>query len=143
MITLYFQGGTQTTAYKDLGERYGIETDIADADWQNRLEEVRSHLKREIQKELKIKEGAENLRKATTDKKSLANVNSLVKQANNKLQELQHELNELNAHLLYATSNSTTAKSDTITGKKIHTCFQMLKKFSLPFLSRAVPVYIL
>ena len=40
-------------------------------------------------KELKIKEGAENLKKATSDRRSLANVNTMVKKANNKLFDLQ------------------------------------------------------
>ena len=63
-------------------------------------------MKREIRKELKIKEGAENLRKVTTDKKSLDNVNKMVKQANSKLEELHQELQELNAHLLVATKSN-------------------------------------
>ncbi|XP_070582151.1 serine/threonine-protein kinase N2-like [Ptychodera flava] len=83
-----------------VSQRYGTELDLSDASLQQKMEQVREQIKKDIRKELKIKEGAENLRKATTDKKSLANVNSMVKQANNKLQELQAELNELNAHIV-------------------------------------------
>ncbi|XP_006816478.1 serine/threonine-protein kinase N2-like [Saccoglossus kowalevskii] len=83
-----------------VGHRYGAEFDLSDASLQQKLEQVREQIKKDIRRELKIKEGAENLRKVSTDKKSLANVNSIVKQANNKLQELQSELNELNAHIV-------------------------------------------
>ena len=53
-----------------------------------------------FRKELKIKEGAENLRKATTDRKSLAHVNSLVKLSNTKLNRLQDRVNELTSDIL-------------------------------------------
>ncbi len=100
------QGSHNAASYGDLGKRYDIEPDLSDANLQRRLEEVREGLKREIRKELKIKEGAENLRKVTTDKKSLDNVNKMVKQANSKLEELHQELQELNAHLLVATNSN-------------------------------------
>ncbi len=106
LFVVYLQSSHEQTTYYELGKRYGIEPDLADTLLQQRLEEIREHLKREIRKELKIKEGAENLRKATTDKKSLDNVNRLVKQANSKLEELHQELQELNAHLLVATSSN-------------------------------------
>lgn len=67
---------------------------------QHELEELKEQVKKEIRKELKIKVGAENLRKVTTDKKSLSNVNSIVKKANTTLQELQQELQEIDARIL-------------------------------------------
>ena len=54
-------------------------------------------LKTEIRRQLKIKEGAENFKKATTDKKSLTQCNTILKEANYKLQELHHQLQDLNA----------------------------------------------
>uniref|UniRef100_A0A8C2UG40 Serine/threonine-protein kinase N3 n=1 Tax=Coturnix japonica TaxID=93934 RepID=A0A8C2UG40_COTJA len=54
-------------------------------------------LRRAIQKELKIKEGAENLRKATTDRKNLAHIEHVLKSSNRKLEQLHWELQELNA----------------------------------------------
>ena len=105
------QGPQPQHTYHELGKQYEIENDLSDATLQQRLEEIRENLKREIRKELKIKEGAENLRKATSDKKSLENVNRLVKQANNKLEELHQELQELNAHLLVATTTSNNLSS--------------------------------
>jgi hypothetical protein len=49
----------------------------------------------------------------------LANVNSIVKQANNKLQELHQELNELNAHLLMANKNDSTSTGKNFSSVKI------------------------
>lgn len=89
-------------------EQYGGQDqilDLSDASLQQKLEQIKDQIKKEIRKELKIKEGAENMRKVTTDKKSLANVNNLVKQANARLQELQQELNELNARIVVNTDD--------------------------------------
>lgn len=73
-------------------------------------------LKKEIRKEMKIKEGAEKLREVSTDKKSLSNVNSIVKKANTKLQQLHQDLQEVNTFLLL--TNST---QDISTGER--TCY--------------------
>ena len=80
--------------------KYGFAPDISDAALPQKLEELREYIKREIRRELKIKEGAEKLRTATSDKKSLQNVSSIVKKANTKLQELQAELHELDSQIL-------------------------------------------
>ncbi|CAG2120026.1 unnamed protein product, partial [Medioppia subpectinata] len=80
--------------------KYGLPQDLSDSDLQLKLKDLKLNVKEEIRKELKIKEGAENLRRVTTDKKSLSNVNSIVKKSNNKLQELQEDLQELNAHIV-------------------------------------------
>ncbi|XP_039591726.1 serine/threonine-protein kinase N2-like [Polypterus senegalus] len=74
--------------------------DLSDAMLQQKLDEIKDQIKREIRKELKIKEGAENLRKVTTDKKSLAYVDNMLKKSNKKLEELHQELQELNAHIV-------------------------------------------
>ena len=92
--------GSQSFPYHELSVKYGLNIDISNSDLQSRLEEIKKQVKEEIRKELKIKEGAENLKRVTTDKKSLSNVNSMVKQSNNKLQELQQDLQELDAHIL-------------------------------------------
>ncbi|XP_040070750.2 serine/threonine-protein kinase N2 [Ixodes scapularis] len=67
---------------------------------QQQLEELKRKLKEEHRKELKIKEGAENLRKATTDRKSLAHVNSIVKKSNSRLCDLRRQLSDLTADIL-------------------------------------------
>ncbi|XP_074655904.1 serine/threonine-protein kinase N2-like isoform X2 [Tubulanus polymorphus] len=102
----WFQGNYRQSIYQELGQRYGIDPDVSESTLHQQLEEIKESLKKEIRKELKIKEGAENLRKVTTDRKSLANVNTMVKKANCKLSELHQELQELNAHLLMANQNT-------------------------------------
>ncbi|XP_050406915.1 serine/threonine-protein kinase N2 isoform X1 [Patella vulgata] len=104
--TSYFQGGA-ISSYADLGQIY---TDLSTSEIQTQLEEKREYIKKEIRREMKIKEGAEKLREATSDKKSLSNVQSMVKKANTKLQDLHRELQDINAILLVA---NCTAPQDT------------------------------
>lgn len=61
----------------------------------DKLDKLKLFLKQEIRRELKIKEGAENFRRASTDRRSLHDVNKIVKQSKNKLQELQDDLVEV------------------------------------------------
>ncbi|XP_041049457.1 serine/threonine-protein kinase N2-like isoform X1 [Carcharodon carcharias] len=77
-------------------------TDLLDPDMQQKLDGVKDLIRREIQKELKIKEGTENLRKVTTDKKNLAHVENILKTSNRKLERLHWELQELNARIVVA-----------------------------------------
>lgn len=49
-------------------------SDFSDSGVQQLLDEQREKIRREIRKELKIKEGAENLRRATTDKRNAQQV---------------------------------------------------------------------
>lgn len=85
-----------------VSERLGLgqNLDLSDTMVQQKLDEIKDQIKREIRKELKIKEGAENLRKVTTDKKSLAYVDNMLKKSNKKVEELHQELQELNAHIV-------------------------------------------
>ncbi|NXJ08559.1 PKN2 kinase, partial [Odontophorus gujanensis] len=78
--------------------------------FQQKLEGEKELLRRAIQKELKIKEGAENLRKATTDRKNLAHIEHVLKSSNRKLEQLHWELQELNARIVI------TDKEDNKTG---------------------------
>lgn len=78
----------------------GHNLDLSDTMVQQKLDEIKEQIKREIRKELKIKEGVENLRKVTTEKKRLANVDNMLKKSNKKLEELHQELQELNAHIV-------------------------------------------
>ncbi|XP_006898282.1 PREDICTED: serine/threonine-protein kinase N2 isoform X1 [Elephantulus edwardii] len=82
--------------------------DFSDMIVQQKLDDIKDRIKREIRKELKIKEGAENLRKVTTDKKSLAYVDNILKKSNKKLEELHHKLQELNAHIVVSDPEDVT-----------------------------------
>ncbi|XP_067829314.1 serine/threonine-protein kinase N2 [Heptranchias perlo] len=83
-------------------EQLGLDqsSDFSDTPFQQKLDEVKEQIKREIRKELKIKEGAENLRKVTTDKKNLSNVEHVLKNSNRKLEKLHQQLQDLNAHIV-------------------------------------------
>ncbi|XP_059850120.1 serine/threonine-protein kinase N2-like [Hypanus sabinus] len=79
--------------------------DFLNPNMQQKLEGVKSWIRREIQKELKIKEGTENLRKVTTDKKNLACIENILKISNQKLESLHWELQELNARIVMERDN--------------------------------------
>uniref|UniRef100_A0A8C7MGP0 protein kinase C n=1 Tax=Oncorhynchus kisutch TaxID=8019 RepID=A0A8C7MGP0_ONCKI len=74
-------GGTVDRRDSDPGglsvlEQLGLDqsSDFSDTAVQQRLDEQRERIRREIRKELKIKEGADNLRRATTDKRNASQV---------------------------------------------------------------------
>lgn len=71
-----------------------------------RLEEIKEAIRREIRKELKIKEGAEKLREVAKDRRSLSDVAVLVKKSKSKLAELKSELQELESQILLTSANT-------------------------------------
>ena len=56
------------------------------------LETLKETIRLEIRKELKIKEGAENLQKVTTDKRSRSHIATILKNCSEKLDVLHSEL---------------------------------------------------
>nr|KAG5690913.1 hypothetical protein BaRGS_003404 [Batillaria attramentaria] len=107
-------GGAMRNSYHDVGQRFGLDPDLSEADIQIRLEELKEvsytawGAEERDRKEMKIKEGAEKLREVSTDKKSLSNVEH-VKKANTKLQQLHQELQDLNACILLTSSTQDLA----------------------------------
>ncbi|RWS31356.1 serine/threonine-protein kinase N2-like protein [Leptotrombidium deliense] len=85
---------------EELASKYGFALNSTTGNSYQKLEELKRFLKEKIRKELKLKEGAENLRRVTTDKKSLSDVNSIVKKANTQLNELQDDLQEVESQIL-------------------------------------------
>lgn len=78
---LVFSRSVSTLVQSDPGglsvlEQLGLDqnSDFSDSSVQQLLDEQRERIRREIRKELKIKEGAENLRRATTDKRNAQQV---------------------------------------------------------------------
>ncbi|KAM8972455.1 serine/threonine-protein kinase N1-like [Pelodytes ibericus] len=61
------------------------------------MEEERERLRKEISRELKIKEGAERLRRATTERKNLGNVETMLRTCERRLETLKQELEDLDA----------------------------------------------
>lgn len=88
------------------------EGDILDPKFQQRLEDARTVLRQEIQRELKIKEAAERLRRAVTNRKSAADVEGQLKASSRKLEKLHWELQELNARSMATEKDSPTNGSD-------------------------------
>ncbi len=72
-----------------------IVPDMNEMDLEMMMEELRS----EIRKELKIKEGAEKLQKASIDRKAKGNVATIVKNCNERLEQLQRSLTDLHAQV--------------------------------------------
>lgn len=82
----------------ELSHKYGLRTEqVPEAELPVMLEELKEHIRREIRKELKIKEGAEKLREVAADRRSVA---AIVKAANGRLCELQAELHELEGQII-------------------------------------------
>uniref|UniRef100_A0A668AMG8 protein kinase C n=1 Tax=Myripristis murdjan TaxID=586833 RepID=A0A668AMG8_9TELE len=76
--------------------------------FQQRLEDARTLIRQEIQRELKIKEAAERLRRAVTNRKSASDVEGQLKASNRKLELLHWHLQELNARAMATERNSNT-----------------------------------
>ncbi|XP_072521432.1 serine/threonine-protein kinase N2 isoform X2 [Salminus brasiliensis] len=84
------------------------ECDLLDPEFQQRLEDARALLRQEIQRELKIKEAAERLRRAVTNRKSAADVEGQLRASSRKLEQLHWELQELNARAMAMEKETST-----------------------------------
>ena len=115
-------------------ERFGFEREMSMAAVQERLKELEATIRRRILKEIKIREGAENMRRATNDKKSLAHVRTIVNEVNDTLQNLNQELNDVRTYLQMTSDDSDPAAT---TGKRpgtAHLCTGLEK--NLGFLEK-------
>ena len=70
-----------------------------------------------------LQEGAENLRKVARDKKSVSDVNTIVKKSNSKLTEMHQELQELESQILVSSQTPNAAGVLTL---KIIFCLEKL-----------------
>uniref|UniRef100_A0A672FGJ7 Protein kinase N1a n=1 Tax=Salarias fasciatus TaxID=181472 RepID=A0A672FGJ7_SALFA len=97
-------------------EQLGLDqnTDFSDSNVQQVLDEQRERIRREIRKELKIKEGAENLRRATTDKRNAQQVDSQLRSSNRRLDSLHAQLQELDAHIVVKGGEENKGQSLTL-----------------------------
>uniref|UniRef100_A0A673HSW5 protein kinase C n=1 Tax=Sinocyclocheilus rhinocerous TaxID=307959 RepID=A0A673HSW5_9TELE len=93
-------------------EQLGLDhsSDFSDSSVQQRLDEQRERIRREIRKELKIKEGAENLRRATTDKRNAQQVESQLRSSSRRLDSLHAQLQELDAHIVVKGTDDSRVK---------------------------------
>ncbi|XP_027199333.2 serine/threonine-protein kinase N [Dermatophagoides pteronyssinus] len=88
-------------------QTHNNESLISDDD---KLDLMRQVLRREIRRELKIQEGADKLRRASTDRKAWSNVDKMIKSSNCKLQELNDDLAELERFMVECHSGSSSNK---------------------------------
>ncbi|XP_068190848.1 serine/threonine-protein kinase N2 isoform X2 [Antennarius striatus] len=88
------------------------EGDILDPVFQQRLEDARTLLRQEIQRELKIKEAAERMRRAVTSRKSAADVEGQLRASSRKLDKMHRDLQELNARSMSAEKDTSTGCSE-------------------------------
>ncbi|XP_036039902.1 serine/threonine-protein kinase N3 isoform X1 [Onychomys torridus] len=72
-------------------------------------EDEKEMIRRAIQKELKIKEGMENMRRVATDRRHLGHVQQLLRASHRRLEQLHEELRELHARVLLPTSAEPVA----------------------------------
>uniref|UniRef100_A0A3Q3VRL4 protein kinase C n=1 Tax=Mola mola TaxID=94237 RepID=A0A3Q3VRL4_MOLML len=102
----------QSCSLQDLDEG-----DILDPKFQQRLEDARTLLRQEIQRELKIKEAAERMRRAVTNRKSAADVEGQLKASSRKLEKLHWELQELNARSMATDKDNCLVEEDNQSSK--------------------------
>lgn len=96
----------------ELSHKYGQPNEnVPEAAVTCKLEELKEHIRKEMRKELKIKEGAERLRGVSTDKKTLSDVASMVKKSNLRLNEMQADLQELESQIILTHGQSTQQPS--------------------------------
>lgn len=113
MADSYYQGDyIKHPAFYELSLKYGFTDNLPESGLSSRLEDLKETIRREIRKELKIKEGAEKLREVATDRKSLSNVATIVKKSNSKLAELKSELHELESQIILTQGNTVNSDDD-------------------------------
>ncbi|KAK2719160.1 hypothetical protein QYM36_004856 [Artemia franciscana] len=89
----------------DVCERFSIRDDFRNMSVVQRLEKLRKVLKDEYNKELRLKEGAERMKRAHGGKKT-SDVNLAVKESNTKLVELANELSHIESELIMIQTQS-------------------------------------
>ncbi|XP_053523760.1 serine/threonine-protein kinase N3 isoform X3 [Artibeus jamaicensis] len=92
-------GGAQSSAWARTCE-YPAGSSPKPGDGQQLPEDEKEVIRRAIQKELKIKEGVENLRRVATDRRHLGHVQQLLRSSNRRLEQLHGELQELHTRIL-------------------------------------------
>uniref|UniRef100_A0A673J969 protein kinase C n=1 Tax=Sinocyclocheilus rhinocerous TaxID=307959 RepID=A0A673J969_9TELE len=91
-----------------------------------RVEDAIALLRQEIQRELKIKEAAERLRRAVTNRKNAADVDGQLRASSRKLEQLHWELQELNAHDATSPDPCHWKEVTSPLGSRVHTLKKQL-----------------
>lgn len=108
-----------------MSERYNIPPGTSTSEILKRLKEEEDRVRREIQKELKIKEGVEKMRVAATESRSSkSHISAEIKKSVTRLDELNHELSDLRTCQLMTDdgSGATVHKSEIYSLKYFLNC---------------------
>jgi len=101
MVYLFFvQLSSDEQNLQELFERFELTPDMPPNEIREKLRENEQRVRKEIQTELKVKEGAENMRRAYSDRKSVANVGTMIKNSVSRIEELNQELEDVRTLLL-------------------------------------------
>lgn len=92
--------------FEELVNKYSLPSELDSLSLNSKLEEVRNYLKNEIMKQYKLQEGAEKLRCATNDKKSISNLNNMIKESNAHIDSLKQELKDLSSFIVITQSET-------------------------------------
>ncbi|XP_075062993.1 serine/threonine-protein kinase N1-like isoform X2 [Mixophyes fleayi] len=109
----------------DAGDLPGLDGDKGE---HQGLEEERERLRREICRELKIKDGAERLRRATTERKNLGHVETMLRTCERRLDNLRQELDELDASPTSPGPNSGSSLSSSVLCQTQHSRMSRLER---------------
>ena len=94
----------------------GIHSSMGVVEVLKRLKEYEDSIRKDIQKELKIKEAAEKMKEASVDRKMVA---GMIKQAMLKVEELNIELKNVQNYQLMIETEGTNTVTDYPTTRKI------------------------
>ena len=84
----------------EMFERFGFSRTRPSKEVWDELKDREQKLRKSIQMELKVKEGAEAMRRAYGDRRSAANIGSVIKDTATRFDELSQELQEVQTFLL-------------------------------------------
>jgi len=93
----------------EMYERFGFSRTRPAEEVKEELKDKEQKLRKAIQMELKMKEGAEAMRRAYGDRRSAANVGSIIKDSASRFDEFSQELQEVQTFLLMMEDISSSA----------------------------------
>jgi len=93
----------------EMYERFGFSRTRPADEVRDELKDREQKLRKSIQMELKVKEGAEAMFRAYGDRRSAANVGNVIKDSANRFDELSQELQEVQTFLLMMEDVSNSA----------------------------------
>jgi len=97
---VFIQASLCEESLNEMYEMFGFSRTRPAEEIREELKDREQKLRKSIQMELKVKEGAEAMRRAYGDRRSAANVGSVIKDTATRFDELSQELQEVQNFLL-------------------------------------------